>query len=205
MPLSGQGQPYSRDCKPHWCLLQIATYAVATGTICLAVFRGLSGMPFGAIWTFSESLAELDYRHVLLGESCRPADPTARYPCQLQRCGLKLSNLHCKSTGSHPAVLSSRNSILTSDRAQPDADVLAASCRARHGCGGRGTGADLHAHPQDHPQAHTCCGPPCECTSDCVTAAALQPGHANLGHDMPRSSRALAMCWLPLFDHAPCC
>ena len=131
--------------RTQWCLPQVATYAVATGTICLAVFRGLSGMPFGAIWTFSESVAELDYRHVLLGESCHPANPAARRPCQRRTtCGLKSSDFHCKSAGSHPALLSGR--VQPWMNAQPDADMLAASCRARHGCGGRGTWADFHAH-----------------------------------------------------------
>ena len=63
-------------------------------------------MPFGAIWSFSESVAELDYRHVLLGESCHLADPAARHPRQWQTCALTLSNF--QSAGSHPAVLPSR-------------------------------------------------------------------------------------------------
>lgn len=49
--------------------MQIATYAVATGALCLVVFRALSGIPFGAIWEFSEAAPHfhVDFRHVLLG------------------------------------------------------------------------------------------------------------------------------------------
>ncbi|KAK9829338.1 hypothetical protein WJX72_005245 [[Myrmecia] bisecta] len=47
---------------------EVATYAVATGTICLVVFRALSGLPFGSIWDFQTAdPSVLDYRHVLVG------------------------------------------------------------------------------------------------------------------------------------------
>ena len=49
--------------------MQIATYAVGTGALCLVVFRALSGIPFGAIWEFTEAAPHfhVDFRHVLLG------------------------------------------------------------------------------------------------------------------------------------------
>lgn len=49
--------------------MQIATYAVGTGALCLVVFRALSGIPFGAIWVFTKAAPHfhVDYRHVLLG------------------------------------------------------------------------------------------------------------------------------------------
>lgn len=50
--------------------VQIATYAVGTGALCLVVFRALSGLPFGAIWQFSDAAPHfhVDFRHVLLGK-----------------------------------------------------------------------------------------------------------------------------------------
>lgn len=50
-------------------VLQIATYAVATGALCLMVFRLLSGIPFGAIWEFTAASPhfQVDFRHILLG------------------------------------------------------------------------------------------------------------------------------------------
>lgn len=49
--------------------MQIATYAVGTGALCLVVFRALSGIPFGAIWVFTQAAPQfhVDFRHVLLG------------------------------------------------------------------------------------------------------------------------------------------
>ena len=49
--------------------MQIATYAVGTGALCLVVFRALSGIPFGAIWVFTKAAPHfhVDFRHVLLG------------------------------------------------------------------------------------------------------------------------------------------
>jgi hypothetical protein len=46
-----------------------ATYAVATGVICLAVFRGLKRVPFGAVWEFDNPFTEVDSRHIVVGES----------------------------------------------------------------------------------------------------------------------------------------
>lgn len=48
---------------------EIATYAVGTGALCLVVFRALSGIPFGAIWVFTQAAPQfhVDFRHVLLG------------------------------------------------------------------------------------------------------------------------------------------
>ena len=56
---------YSRKCE----CIQVATYAVGTGALCLVVFRALSGIPFGAIWQFSDAAPQfhVDFRHVLLG------------------------------------------------------------------------------------------------------------------------------------------
>eukprot|EP00877_Chromochloris_zofingiensis_P002746 jgi/Chrzof1/12472/Cz06g35170.t1 len=42
-------------------------YCVATGTLCLLVFRGIAGLQFGAIWAFTENLPTVDYRHVAIG------------------------------------------------------------------------------------------------------------------------------------------
>ena len=55
-------------------VLQIATYAVGTGALCLVVFRGLSGIPFGAIWEFTAAAPHfhVDFRHVLLGQASNP-------------------------------------------------------------------------------------------------------------------------------------
>ena len=36
---------------------EVSAYAVATGVVCLSVFRALSLLPFGAIWLFPEALA----------------------------------------------------------------------------------------------------------------------------------------------------
>ena len=47
---------------------EVATYAVACGTICLTVFRFLTGSPFGQVWAFPEGFPIVDYRHVLFGE-----------------------------------------------------------------------------------------------------------------------------------------
>ncbi|KAL3161825.1 hypothetical protein ABBQ38_008915 [Trebouxia sp. C0009 RCD-2024] len=48
---------------------EVATYAVATGALCLVVFRALSGLPFGAIWEFTQAAPHfhVDFRHVILG------------------------------------------------------------------------------------------------------------------------------------------
>ncbi|KAK9836389.1 hypothetical protein WJX84_004459 [Apatococcus fuscideae] len=46
---------------------EVATYAVACGTICLTVFRFLTGSPFGQVWAFPEGFPIVDYRHVLFG------------------------------------------------------------------------------------------------------------------------------------------
>ena len=50
--------------------IQVATYAVGTGALCLVVFRALSGIPFGAIWHFSDAAPHfhVNFQHVLLGE-----------------------------------------------------------------------------------------------------------------------------------------
>ena len=58
---------YLRKCE----CIQVATYAVGTGALCLVVFRALSGIPFGAIWQFSDAAPHfhVDFRHVLLGGS----------------------------------------------------------------------------------------------------------------------------------------
>ena len=51
---------------------EVATFAVACGTICLTVFRGLTRAPFGQVWAFPEGLPVVDFRHVLFGEHhCR--------------------------------------------------------------------------------------------------------------------------------------
>ena len=46
---------------------EVATYAVATGVVCLAVFRGLKLASFGAVWTFDIPFDTLDSRHIVLG------------------------------------------------------------------------------------------------------------------------------------------
>ena len=46
---------------------EIAVYGIATGTICLVVYRGLSGMPFGQVWAFPQEFPVVDFRHVLVG------------------------------------------------------------------------------------------------------------------------------------------
>ncbi len=46
---------------------EVATYAVATGVICLAVFRGLKRASFGAVWSFDIPFSQLDSRHIILG------------------------------------------------------------------------------------------------------------------------------------------
>jgi hypothetical protein len=46
---------------------EVATYAVATGVICLAVFRGLKMESFGAVWEFELPFLEVDSRHIILG------------------------------------------------------------------------------------------------------------------------------------------
>ncbi|KAK9821879.1 hypothetical protein WJX74_008487 [Apatococcus lobatus] len=46
---------------------EVATFAVACGTICLTVFRGLTRAPFGQVWAFPEGLPVVDFRHVLFG------------------------------------------------------------------------------------------------------------------------------------------
>ncbi|CAL8470569.1 g10111 [Coccomyxa elongata] len=46
---------------------EVATYAVATGVICLAVFRGLKRESFGAVWDFKVPFVEVDSRHIILG------------------------------------------------------------------------------------------------------------------------------------------
>ena len=55
----------------HCFFKQVATYAVATGALCLVVFRALSGLPFGAIWEFTQAAPHfhVDFRHILLGGS----------------------------------------------------------------------------------------------------------------------------------------
>lgn len=46
---------------------EIAIFGIACGTICLVVYRGLSLMPFGQVWTFPIAFPVVDYRHVLVG------------------------------------------------------------------------------------------------------------------------------------------
>ena len=48
---------------------EVATYAVGTGVVCLAVFRGLKLASFGAVWSFDIPFVTLDSRHIVLGES----------------------------------------------------------------------------------------------------------------------------------------
>lgn len=60
---------------------EVATFAVACGTICLTVFRGLTRAPFGQVWAFPEGLPVVDFRHVLFGEhSCAVPVCTPSYP-----------------------------------------------------------------------------------------------------------------------------
>ena len=47
---------------------EVATYAVACGVVCLAVFRGLSQEAFGAVWIFKQDLLTVDWRHIVVGE-----------------------------------------------------------------------------------------------------------------------------------------
>ena len=35
--------------------------------MCLLIFRGLAGIPYGAIWDWSQYISAVDYRHILLG------------------------------------------------------------------------------------------------------------------------------------------
>lgn len=53
---------------------EVSTYAVACGVVCLAVFRGLSGKTFGAVWDFQASLLAVDWRHIVYGETLYAAD-----------------------------------------------------------------------------------------------------------------------------------
>ena len=46
---------------------EVAIYGIACGAVCLVVYRGLSGMPFGQVWTFPEAFPVVDFRHVLIG------------------------------------------------------------------------------------------------------------------------------------------
>ena len=48
---------------------EIATFAVTSGVICLAVFRALGRRTFGTIWFFPEDLPSVDVRHILVGAS----------------------------------------------------------------------------------------------------------------------------------------
>lgn len=57
---------------------EVATYAVATGVICLAVFRGLKRESFGAVWEFKVPFLEVDSRHIILGESLFYQEPLAQ-------------------------------------------------------------------------------------------------------------------------------
>lgn len=46
---------------------EVATYAVSTGVICLAVFRALKQEAFGAVWDFEMPFLEVDSRHIVVG------------------------------------------------------------------------------------------------------------------------------------------
>lgn len=43
------------------------TSCCTTGLVCLLIFRGLAGIPYGPIWDWSEFISAVDYRHILLG------------------------------------------------------------------------------------------------------------------------------------------
>ena len=36
--------------------------------MCLLIFRGLAGIPYGPIWDWEQYISAVDYRHILLGE-----------------------------------------------------------------------------------------------------------------------------------------
>ena len=40
----------------------------AAGLVCLLIFRGLAGIPYGPIWDWEQYISAVDYRHILLGE-----------------------------------------------------------------------------------------------------------------------------------------
>ena len=61
---------------------EIAVYGIATGTICLVVYRGLSGMPFGQVWAFPQEFPVVDFRHVLVGAPCPPPPMVTSVSCR---------------------------------------------------------------------------------------------------------------------------
>lgn len=46
---------------------EVSIFSIACGTICLVVYRGLSMVPFGQVWTFPMPFPVVDFRHVLVG------------------------------------------------------------------------------------------------------------------------------------------
>ena len=38
------------------------------GLVCLLIFRGLAGIPYGPIWDWELYISAVDYRHILLGK-----------------------------------------------------------------------------------------------------------------------------------------
>ena len=44
-------------------------YTLASGMLCLAVFRALAGTHFGQLWPYPGELLNLDVRHILVGVS----------------------------------------------------------------------------------------------------------------------------------------
>lgn len=96
---------------------EVATYAVATGVICLAVFRGLKRASFGAVWTFDIPFSELDFRHIILGlchlalppqglyVSCQPGHKTALSPLSGKMVVHICGSVSTVLSSAHPAGL----------------------------------------------------------------------------------------------------
>lgn len=51
-----------QDCRPVYVAV------CATGLVCLLIFRGLAGIPYGPIWDWELYISAVDYRHILLGK-----------------------------------------------------------------------------------------------------------------------------------------
>lgn len=46
---------------------EMATFAVTAGVVCLLIFRALTGLSYGPIWAWEESITSVSARHILLG------------------------------------------------------------------------------------------------------------------------------------------
>lgn len=64
---------------------------MATGVICLAVFRGLKMESFGAVWEFELPFLEVDSRHIILG-ACSLHAKAFFSPFQLDRSFFRLDS-----------------------------------------------------------------------------------------------------------------